>query len=84
MLRGLLSRETTVPRQAQQESGALVAIVMGSRSDWPTLRAAADALDALGVPYEARVVSAHRTPERLFDFARGAAGEGFKVVIAAP
>ena len=61
---------------------ALVAIVMGSRSDWPTLKAAADALEMLGVSYEARVVSAHRTPERLFTFARGAAGEGFKVVIA--
>jgi 5-(carboxyamino)imidazole ribonucleotide mutase len=66
-----------------RESGvALVAIVMGSRSDWPTLKAAAEALDTLGVSYEARVVSAHRTPERLFAFARGAADEGFKVVIA--
>ncbi len=59
-----------------------VAIVMGSRSDWPTLRAAAQALQALGVDYEAKVVSAHRTPERLYDFARGAAREGFKVIIA--
>ena len=59
-----------------------VAIVMGSRSDWPTLKAAAEALDALGVAYEARVVSAHRTPERLFAFARGAAAERFKVIIA--
>jgi 5-(carboxyamino)imidazole ribonucleotide mutase len=59
-----------------------VAIVMGSRSDWPTLKPAAEALDALGVAYEAKVVSAHRTPERLFDFARGARAEGFKVIIA--
>jgi 5-(carboxyamino)imidazole ribonucleotide mutase len=59
-----------------------VAIVMGSRSDWPTLRPAAEALDALGVPYEAKVVSAHRTPERLYAFARGAKAEGFKVIIA--
>ena len=58
------------------------AIVMGSRSDWPTLKPAAEALDALGVAYETKVVSAHRTPERLFAFAKGAAAEGFKVVIA--
>ena len=59
-----------------------VAIVMGSQSDWPTMRHAADKLDALGVAYEARIVSAHRTPERLFAFARGAAAEGFRVIIA--
>ena len=59
-----------------------VAIVMGSRSDWPTLRPAAEALDALGVAYEAKVVSAHRTPERLYQFGREAAAEGFKVIIA--
>ena len=59
-----------------------VAIIMGSRSDWPTLKGAADMLDALGVAYEAKVVSAHRTPERLFDFARGARDAGFKVIIA--
>lgn len=59
-----------------------VAIVMGSRSDWPTLKPAAEALEALGVSHEAKVVSAHRTPERLFDFARGARAEGFKVIIA--
>lgn len=59
-----------------------VAIVMGSRSDWPTMKGAAEMLDALGVAYAARVVSAHRTPERLFDFARGAAAQGFKVIVA--
>lgn len=59
-----------------------VAIVMGSRSDWPTLRAAAAVLDELGVGSRAEVVSAHRTPERLFAFARGAADAGVKVVIA--
>ena len=59
-----------------------VAIIMGSRSDWPTLKGAADMLEALGVAYEAKVVSAHRTPERLFDFARRARDEGFKVIIA--
>ena len=61
---------------------ALVAIVMGSQSDWPTMKKAADALDALGVPYEARIISAHRTPDRLHAFGKGAASEGFKVVIA--
>jgi len=59
-----------------------VAIVMGSQSDWPTMRKAAEILDTLGVAHEARIVSAHRTPERLFAFAKGAAAEGFRVVIA--
>jgi 5-(carboxyamino)imidazole ribonucleotide mutase len=59
-----------------------VAIIMGSRSDWPTMKHAADALDRLGVAWEAKVVSAHRTPQRLFDFATGAKGAGFKVIIA--
>ena len=59
-----------------------VAIIMGSRSDWPTMKHASDALDALGVAWEAKVVSAHRTPQRLFDFATGARAAGFKVVIA--
>jgi len=55
---------------------------MGSQSDWQTMKNAADTLDALGVPYEARIISAHRTPERLFDFAKGAKAAGFKVIIA--
>lgn len=59
-----------------------VAIVMGSRSDWPTMKCAADSLDALGVAWTARVVSAHRTPDRLVAFAKGARAEGFKVIIA--
>ena len=59
-----------------------VAIIMGSQSDWPTMRHAAEALDALGVTYEARIVSAHRTPERLYAFAKGARQAGFKVIIA--
>jgi 5-(carboxyamino)imidazole ribonucleotide mutase len=61
---------------------APVAIVMGSQSDWPTMRRAAEALDKLGVAHEARIVSAHRTPDRLATFAKGAADEGFKVIIA--
>jgi 5-(carboxyamino)imidazole ribonucleotide mutase len=63
-------------------AGAQVAIVMGSQSDWPTMQRAAEALDRLGVAYEARIVSAHRTPDRLTTFAKGAAGEGFKVIVA--
>ena len=61
---------------------APVAIVMGSQSDWATMKCAADALDKLGVAHDARIVSAHRTPARLVEFARGAAEEGFKVIIA--
>ena len=59
-----------------------VAIIMGSRSDWPTLKFAAERLDQLGVTWEARVVSAHRTPQRLYDFATTARDKGFKVIIA--
>lgn len=59
-----------------------VAIIMGSQSDWPTMQHAADTLDALAIGYEARIVSAHRTPERLYSFAKGAKAKGFKVVIA--
>ena len=62
--------------------GAPVAIIMGSRSDWPTMKAAADILDTLQVGYEAKVVSAHRTPQRMYDFAKGAKAAGFKVIIA--
>ncbi|PKR89278.1 5-(carboxyamino)imidazole ribonucleotide mutase [Pleomorphomonas diazotrophica] len=59
-----------------------VAIIMGSQSDWATMKHAADTLDALGVPYKARIVSAHRTPDRMVAFAKGARSEGFKVIIA--
>ena len=59
-----------------------VAIIMGSQSDWATMRHAAQTLDALGVGYDARIVSAHRTPDRLVAFAKGARGEGFKVIVA--
>ena len=61
---------------------APVAIIMGSRSDWPTMKHAADALDALGVAWEARVVSAHRTVDRMVAFAKGARGAGVKVIVA--
>jgi 5-(carboxyamino)imidazole ribonucleotide mutase len=59
-----------------------VAIIMGSQSDWQTMKHAAETLEALGVSYEARIVSAHRTPERLYAFAKGAKSGGFKVIIA--
>ena len=59
-----------------------VAIIMGSQSDWATMRHAAETLDALAVPYDARIVSAHRTPDRLVAFAKGAVAAGLKVVIA--
>ena len=59
-----------------------VAIIMGSRSDWPTMQCAAESLDMLGVPYETKVVSAHRTPDRLYEFAKSAKGRGVKVIIA--
>ncbi|MGD9868793.1 MAG: 5-(carboxyamino)imidazole ribonucleotide mutase [Hyphomicrobiales bacterium] len=60
----------------------LVGIIMGSQSDWPTMKLAADVLDELGVAYEAKIVSAHRTPERLYEYAKTARERGLKVVIA--
>ena len=60
----------------------LVGIIMGSQSDWPTMRHAADMLDRLGVGYEARIVSAHRTPDRLAEYSKNAAARGLKVIIA--
>ncbi|HEX3887313.1 MAG TPA: 5-(carboxyamino)imidazole ribonucleotide mutase [Phenylobacterium sp.] len=62
---------------------APVAIIMGSRSDWPILKHAAEMLQTLGIGYEAKVVSAHRTPDRMYAFAKGAKAAGFKVIIAA-
>jgi 5-(carboxyamino)imidazole ribonucleotide mutase len=59
-----------------------IGIIMGSQSDWPTLKAAADMLDVLGVAYESRIVSAHRTPDRMAAYAKGAEARGIKVIIA--
>ena len=67
---------------ANSKSGALVGLIMGSKSDWETMKAAAEVLDALGVAYEAKVVSAHRTPKRLYDYATGAKAGGLKIIIA--
>ena len=60
----------------------VIGIIMGSKSDWETMRHAADTLGQLGVPHETRIVSAHRTPQRLYDYAQGAQGRGLKLIIA--
>jgi len=59
-----------------------VGIIMGSQSDWPTLRGAAEILDELGISYETKIVSAHRTPDRLWDYGKGAIDRGLKVIVA--
>jgi len=64
------------------DEAPIVGIIMGSRSDWETMRHAAEALGSLGVAFETRIVSAHRTPQRLYEYARDAAGRGLKVIIA--
>ncbi len=71
-------------REAMTDKGSTprVGVIMGSRSDWPTMSLAADLLAALDVPYETKIVSAHRTPDRLFQYAKGAADRGLKVIIA--
>ncbi|RUW01835.1 MULTISPECIES: 5-(carboxyamino)imidazole ribonucleotide mutase [unclassified Mesorhizobium] len=61
---------------------AEVALIMGSQSDWATMRQAAETLDALGIPHKKLIVSAHRTPDRLYEFAKGAKAAGYKVIIA--
>lgn len=66
----------------RQEGPAPVAIIMGSQSDWAVMKNAADTLDALAIGFEARIVSAHRTPHRLYEFAQGAKDAGFKIIIA--
>jgi len=68
--------------ESMSDATPSVGIIMGSRSDWPTLKAAAKVLDALSVPFETKVVSAHRTPQRLYDYATSARGRGLKVIIA--
>jgi len=64
------------------EAAAAVGIIMGSQSDWETMQHAAQALDRLGIAYETRIVSAHRTPDRLYEYARTAQARGLKVIIA--
>ncbi|MCB1960992.1 MAG: AIR carboxylase family protein, partial [Rhodocyclaceae bacterium] len=65
-----------------KETKELVGIIMGSNSDWPTMQAAAKVLEKFGVPYDARVVSAHRTPDLMFAYAEGARERGLKAIIA--
>lgn len=65
-----------------QSSAVPIGIIMGSTSDWPTMKEAADILDALGIGYETRIVSAHRTPDRLWDYGKTAVNRGLKVIIA--
>lgn len=67
---------------AKSDTAPLVGIVMGSRSDWPTMRLAADMLQELAVPFEAKIVSAHRTPDRLVEYAKSAKDRGLRVIIA--
>ncbi|MCB0354462.1 MAG: 5-(carboxyamino)imidazole ribonucleotide mutase [Bdellovibrionales bacterium] len=67
---------------AKKEDAPLVGIIMGSKSDWPCLRHAAEILDELGVPYESRIVSAHRTPDVMFEYAQQAESRGLQVIIA--
>lgn len=71
-------------QQADQDGrdGVVVGVIMGSRSDWETMRHVSDTLTALAIPHECKVVSAHRTPQRLYDYATGAVGRGLKVIIA--
>jgi 5-(carboxyamino)imidazole ribonucleotide mutase len=64
-------------------SKAVVGLIMGSQSDWPTLRPAGALLETLGIPFESKIVSAHRTPDRMTAYAKGAAGRGLKIIIAA-
>ncbi len=65
-----------------EQPGPLVGVIMGSVSDWDTMRHAAETLERLGIPYEKRVVSAHRTPDLLFEYAEGTEGRGLRVIIA--
>ena len=72
--------KTTKSRPTSRKKS--VAIIMGSQSDWPLMRHVAETLEILKVPYEAKIVSAHRTPQRLYAFARGAKKAGFKIIVA--
>jgi 5-(carboxyamino)imidazole ribonucleotide mutase len=76
------TRETARDNIMAGTSAKDVAIIMGSQSDWPTMKHAADTLDELGVSHEALIVSAHRTPDRLYAFAKGAKSAGYKIIIA--
>ena len=72
----------TASKKAAGPKRPLVGIIMGSQSDWPTMSKAADILSGLGVAFESKIVSAHRTPDRLYDYAKNAKRRGLKVIIA--
>ena len=74
--------KTPTPPAMPSRSVARVGIIMGSLSDWPTMKKAADVLEKLGVAHECKVISAHRTPDRLYDYAKSARGRGLQVIIA--
>ena len=80
MLRAL-KRGAVMARTSNSET-PVIGVIMGSQSDWPVMQKACEILDDLGVAYEAKIVSAHRTPDRLFDYAKSAKGRGLKVLIA--
>ena len=75
-------RATTIANRKSKIENPLVSIVMGSKSDWPTMKHASDVLGDFGVPHETKIVSAHRTPDLLFEFAKNAAPRGVEVIIA--
>ena len=77
-----MKKTAKTPKAKTKRIAPPVAIIMGSQSDWSTMKHAADMLDMLGIAHEAKIVSAHRTPKRLYDFAANAAGEGYKIIIA--
>lgn len=80
----MAARKPSAPakRRKSAAKAPLVGVIMGSRSDWPTMKNAADMLKALGVPFETRVVSAHRTPDRMAEYAKSAKDRGLQVIIA--
>ena len=77
-----MPKKTSTASRKSQNSKPLVAVIMGSTSDWETMKNAADILEEFGVPFEAKVVSAHRTPDLLFEFAKSAESRGIEVIIA--
>lgn len=76
-----MAASKTAPKKKAKQA-ACVAIIMGSQSDWATMKRAAEMLDEFGIPHEAKIVSAHRTPKRLYDFAANAEKDGYKLIIA--
>lgn len=77
-----MTAPASAPLASAASAAPVVGVIMGSQSDWDTMRHATETLAALGVPFEARIVSAHRTPQRLYDYAAGARDRGLKVIIA--